>query len=399
MPVGQNRPVTALLLRKLFPVLITVTVLSAACGQTHPEQATDPLPTTRAEPTATTTTTTTKPPTTKPPTTRAPTPADSDRGEIRFRGVNLAGAEFGFNRLPGEFGVDYTYPGSEDVSFFVNLGMDTVRLPFLWERLQPRLGEEFDSSEQARLEAFVTSAREQGMAVILDPHNYARYHGSPIGSAEVPTAAFTNLWSRLAHLFGGDPGVVFGLMNEPYDMAAETWLKQANSAVAAIRSVGAPNLILVPGTQYTGADSWLADWYGTPNGEVMDGVVDPLDNYAIEVHQYLDDDSSGTSPVCVSTAIGTQRLEQFTSWLRRRGEVAFLGEFGGGDNNVCLEAIDGMLSYLEDNGDVWIGWTYWAAGPWWGEDPFEIQPGPEGQIDPQLEILERHLPAPRDLSP
>ena len=41
------------------------------------------------------------------------------------------------------------------------------------------------------------------------------------------------------------------------------------------------------------AHSWLQNWYGTPNGEVMDGVVDPLDNFEYELHQYLDSDFSG----------------------------------------------------------------------------------------------------------
>ena len=80
----------------------------------------------------------------------------------------------------------------------------------------------------------------------------------------------------------------------PHDMPTEQWLGAANAAIAAIRKAGAHNLILVPGNSWTGAHSWLDDWYGGPNGVWMLKVRDPQDHYAFEVHQYLDADSSGT---------------------------------------------------------------------------------------------------------
>jgi endoglucanase len=87
--------------------------------------------------------------------------------------------------------------------------------------------------------------------------------------------------------------VIFGLMNEPHSMATELWLNNANAAIAAIRSTGAENLVLVPGNAWTGAHSWNSNWYGTPNSTVMLNITDSLNNYAYEVHQYLDSNSSG----------------------------------------------------------------------------------------------------------
>jgi endoglucanase len=49
-----------------------------------------------------------------------------------------------------------------------------------------------------------------------------------------------------------------------------------------------------------------------------------------------------------------------------------------------------MVAYLENNGDVWRGWTYWAAGPWWG-DSNSLEPQ-NGRDKPQMDILERYLP-------
>src|SRR5690606_13126664 len=138
------------------------------------------------------------------------------------------------------------------------------------------------------------------------------YNGELIGSSAVEVADFGDLWTRLANEYGDDPQVIFALMNEPNTMPTEQWLTAANGGIAAIRTAGADNLILVPGNAWTGAHSWSQDWYGTPNAEVMAGVVDPGENYAIEVHQYLDADFSGTSGSCQSPVIGSQALSAFT---------------------------------------------------------------------------------------
>jgi hypothetical protein len=57
--------------------------------------------------------------------------------EARMFGVNLAGAEFG--SVPGTYGVDYTYPTSSELDYYAAKGVTLIRLPFLWERMQPAL--------------------------------------------------------------------------------------------------------------------------------------------------------------------------------------------------------------------------------------------------------------------
>src|SRR5205814_466607 len=131
------------------------------------------------------------------------------------------------------------------------------------------------AAELARLDAFVSYATQKGAYVLLDPHNYARYYGGVIGSG-VAQSAFADFWSRLAAHFASNARVVFGVMNEPNSMSTELWLADANAAIAAIRQAGATQLILVPGNAWTGAHSWFANSYGTPNGTVMLRVVDPL---------------------------------------------------------------------------------------------------------------------------
>jgi endoglucanase len=323
------------------------------------------------------------------PAPTSPTPAQPV-SSLQWRGVSLAGAEFGESKLPGVYNTDYIYPAASSVSYFKNKGMNIVRLPFLWERLQPTLNQALDATELQRMNDFVQQVTASGVTVLLDPHNYARYKGNIIGSAAVPNSAYADFWSRLATQYKGNAQVVFGLMNEPHDMSTEQWLSAANAALAAIRTAGAGNVVTVPGNAWTGAHSWSQNFYGTPNATVMKGINDPGKNMVFEVHQYLDTDSSGRSADCVSNTIGSERLASFTSWLRSNGYRALLGELGGGNNTTCHQAVTDMLNHMQTNKDVWAGWTWWAAGPWWGDYIFSIEPN--GSTDkPQMAVLQPFL--------
>jgi endoglucanase len=302
-----------------------------------------------------------------------------------LRGVNLAGAEFGEGR--GTYGKDYTYPSAETIAYFAGKGFNAVRLPFKWERLQPRLNRGFDKAERTRLAETVKTLRGAGMTVILDPHNYAYYGDKQIGSTDVPDSAFADFWRRLAEDYKDDSGVQFGLMNEPHDVPATQWLASANAAIAAIRETEAKNLVLVPGTIWTGAHSWEEEREGGANGTVMLGVVDPANNYAYEVHQYLDGDFSGKAETCERADDAVKALERFTDWLKRNGKRGFLGEFGGSADKACLDGLARMTALVGGQTQVWTGWAYWAGGDWWpATEPLNIQPTADGDR-PQLPAL------------
>lgn len=303
-----------------------------------------------------------------------------------LRGVNLAGAEFG--DVTGVYGKDYIYPSDATISYFAQKGFNAVRLPFRWEHLQPELNKAFDAGEHTRLTEAIGRLKRAGLIVILDVHNYARYRGELIGSGSVPNSAFADFWKRLAGEYRNDPAVQFGLMNEPYDMAATQWLSAANAAIAAIRQAGASNLILVPGTNWTGAHSWLNDDPEQANSKVMLGVEDAADNYAYEVHQYLDSDFSGTHKTCARAADALTALKDFTAWLQENGKRGFLGEFGGSPDKTCMDGITAMADFIGKNPESWTGWTYWAGGDWWPEnEELNIQPTKAGDR-PQLKALQ-----------
>ena len=306
-------------------------------------------------------------------------------GPMPYRGINLAGAEFG-SAIPGRDGVDYTFPTPAEVDYYLAKGMNTFRVGFKWERLQRSAYGELDARYFGRLDSIVRYAAARGAHVILNPHNFARYYGSTVGSDRVPSAVFADLWRRLARAYADTPNVLFNLVNEPHSMPTEQWVEAANAAIAAIRAEGARQLVLVPGNSWTGAHSWSSSSYGTPNAVAMLDVVDPGNNMVFEVHQYLDADSSGGGSTCVGPKIGSQRLANFVEWLRDHGKKGFVGEFAGVNDPTCNAAVTDMLRYMMDSSDVLVGWLWWAGGPWWGEYKFTLAPR-NGRDRPQMALL------------
>lgn len=300
-------------------------------------------------------------------------------------GVNLAGAEFGTN-FPGVHSTDYQYPYPDEVDYFMAKGCKIFRIPFKWERMQTTLNSDLDAAQLTLLKTLVSYIVSKGARAILDPHNYGRYSISGteyvIGSAQVPISAFEDFWRKLAFEFRNDRNVIFCLMNEPRDGTA-AWTPAAQAAINAIRQAGAANRIYVPGTHYAGAHSWFND----ANDSAMTGITDPINNFAFEAHQYLDDDSAGNDAGVSSNTVSTLRLQRFTEWCRQHGYKAHLGEFNAGDNtatatSTSMMALAEMVDYMIANSDVYESATAWAGGPWWYDalfalDPFPFPDGPE----------------------
>lgn len=302
-----------------------------------------------------------------------------------LRGFNLAGAEFG--KLPGALDKDYTYPAPATIDTFVATGASVIRLPVRWERLQPALGEPLSETELAALDATVDAVTAAGLTVVIDVHNYGYYAEKQIGSADVPTESFAQFWARLASHYAGRDGVVFSLMNEPYDIAAPDWLKITNAAIAAIRVIGADNLILVSGTAYAGAHSWSKTLATGNNAAVMAGVVDPANRYAYDFHQYLDADFSGRNAECSGAEAAIEGIRSVTGWLKAHGKHGFLGEFAASKDAACVAKMKELVAAVDSAPDQWIGWTYWAGGAWWPADYiFTAQPDGDGDR-PQVAAL------------
>lgn len=298
-------------------------------------------------------------------------------------GINLTGAENGGRSA---------YPGEADLDYFGSHGISLVRLPLSWERLQPRVWGELDPAELARVQNFLTLAADRGVTVILDLHSYGRYDGVPIGSAEVPTAAFAEFWGKFATVVAGLPALGgYGLMNEPHDMGGvDIWPKAAQAAVNAIRTVDTATQILVAGDNWGGAHSWQDN-----NGSLS--ITDPAGNLAYEAHLFLDHDNSGTyrgtyDEQGAYPMLGVDRLTPFLEWLDRNNARGFIGEFGAPDDDPRWTAvIENLVEALYRNG---VPGAYWLAGSGSEGNPLSVQPT-GGTDSIFLDVLSRYarLPA------
>ncbi len=315
--------------------------------------------------------------------------ADCATGPVRYQGVNLGAGSFGSKKIPGVAGKDYRYPTADEASPFLAIGMNAVRVPILWERIQPIPLQDLDKAELRRLDESL--ARLDGFAlVIIDVHNYAAYRGKKLTGTD-GAERLSDLWSRLARHYRSRKNIAFGLMNEPNGISAREWRGIAEAGIAAIRATGARNMILMPGTSWSGAHSWMKGG-AESNAAVLAGLSDPADNLVFEMHQYFDSDSSGTGPSCITPQQATARLDDATRWLRQEHARGLLGEFGASADPACLAVLDQVLTKLDRNADVWIGWTYWAAGDWWGKYFFNVQPA-KSVDKPQFAVLREHVPA------
>ncbi|KAJ3044168.1 hypothetical protein HDV00_002845 [Rhizophlyctis rosea] len=285
---------------------------------------------------------------------------------LQYAGVNESGYEWGTS-FPGTYQKDYIDPATSTISYWRNNGANTFRYAFSWERAQPSLGGNLDSTYVGRISNFASQAAAAGGYTILDPHNYARYNGQLIGSG-VSQSQYADLWTKLANQFKSNSNVIFGLMNEPHDIDVTTWFNAAQAAINAIRATGATNLILVPGVHWTGAHNWLDD----NNAATALKITDSKNNFAFEVHQYFDSDFSGSHTTC---AYSTEQLDKFTNWLKSNNRKGFLGEWAGTTDSSCSKIFSAVPQYLASHSDVYIGHTFWAAGPWWGSAAtFPIEP-------------------------
>jgi endoglucanase len=310
---------------------------------------------------------------------------------LQYTGVNISGAEFNAEAVPGEYGRDYLYPEPTTMDYFAAKGMNIIRVPVRWERIQRKPGGRLDEQEMRRLDAVIDHAGSAGLRTIVDVHNGASYRGSVIGTKDLAIGALGDLWRRIAARYAGNEQVIFGLMNEPNGLPTETWLEAANIAIYEIRRTGAKNFILVPGNGWSSARDWTGGGYGTPNSEAMLKIEDPADNFAYEVHQYFNSDFTGFTADCQNVDIGVASLTPVTAWARKHGKRAFLGEIGVGSDPVCLGALDRVLRFMADNNDVWLGWTYWAGGTWWPADYFTSVQPLGGKDRPQMTVLEKHI--------
>jgi endoglucanase len=320
-----------------------------------------------------------------------------------LRGANVSGAEFGQSNLPGIYDRDYTFSSEMTYRYFGARNLSLIRLPLQWERLQPVLRAPLESGYLNLLKTTVAWAKGNGIQLIPEIHNFARYSITENGkltpyiidaTPKVTSDDFADLWVRLSNEFSGEPTVyAYDLMNEPHDMKG--WKTISQFAVTAIRNNGDSKLIMVPGDSWSSANRWIS--VHGPSG----WINDPANNFMYEAHVYFDSDESGTYSKTYDAelkanpalpTIGSTRVSHFISWCRDNNVRGYLGEFGIPDSDPrWFSVLDDFLKAIDAAG---MHGTIWAAGEWWINThyPLSVQPTNNFMIDrPQTTVLLGHL--------
>ncbi|QRK06717.1 cellulase family glycosylhydrolase [Archangium violaceum] len=152
-------------------------------------------------------------------------------GPLRYRrGINLMDLGNAGHVLPGIPGTTYSAPSLESLRYLKNRGHDVVRIPFIWERIQPDLNKGLNTDYKNLLLQTLRYANSVGLKVIVDMHNYGRYTSGGVtrafGEAGGPTSTqYANVWSLIAAAIKADAPAysavyAYDIMNEPHDLPA-----------------------------------------------------------------------------------------------------------------------------------------------------------------------------------
>ncbi|KAG2035983.1 glycoside hydrolase family 5 protein [Suillus americanus] len=291
---------------------------------------------------------------------------------LQFAGVNIAGFDFGCS-TDGTCVASGAVPPVHQLSgvdglgqmqhFVKDDGYNVFRLPVGWQYLtNDQMTGVLDETQFTKYNMLVSDCLSTGAHCVIDIHNYARYNGQIIGQGGPSNEMFAELWSNIASHWKNEAKVIFGVMNEPHNIPSiSTWATSVQSAVTAIRKAGATTqMILLPGTDYTSAETFVSSGSANALGAVRN-PDSTTTNLIMDVHKYLDSDSSGTNTACVTNAI-ENTWEPLTTWLRANGRRAFNTETGGGNVESCVSYVLQEITYQAAQSDVILGYVGWAAG-------------------------------------
>ncbi len=311
-------------------------------------------------------------------------------------GTNLCGGDTAWQEWSGTSpvsGTHYQFVTTQDVDYLLKKGFNTFRLLFGWEAVQPAPWGDIPSTNTNHAiyfnkgKAIADYITGKGGEVIIDLHDgndtdFAAYYGKYVGSSYAGfnvSDLLVDFWGKIANIFKSNPKVSFGITNEPHDIAASTWYSCAQLIVNRIRAVGATNLIVMPGVEWTSAGTWT-----TGANASSWSIVDPLKNTAVQVHLYADTSGGGSDTSIQSVTVLADRMRQVTTWARGKGLKVMVGEVGLSASNSLAPATWGnFVTFCNTNQDTVIGFTFWAYGPpsWWGGYKFTLCPTSNYTID------------------
>lgn len=306
-------------------------------------------------------------------------------------GINICGAEFEENKLPGILHQDYAYPSENDIEYFYQQGFQLMTVPFKWERLQNTPGGELNPENIEEIKRVLQYCAPRNIKVILTMHNFGRYRLDQtdhiVGDNFVTRNQFTDFWMKMARALKDQKNIYgFEIMSEPHDMGQFDWFTTAQEAINGIRKIDFNTSIIISGDNYANAENW------GQYSDQLKNLSDPANHLIYDAHCYFDKNYSGRYQETYENSgadeyTGVMRIMPFVRWLKENNKEGTIGEYGIPDNDLrWLKLLDNFLKYLSENN---INGCYWAAGSRWNKYPLSVQPIAQ-EDRPQMEILQRY---------
>jgi endoglucanase len=312
-----------------------------------------------------------------------------DYNATAIHGVNIAGAEFGAQNTHAVPFFDRFFPistGDQTLAdyYIDDQGCKLLRWPFSGSHLQLYPFANLSHFELNRMKEVADACRSRGAYVIFDFHNYHEHYDYATGGirfwdTETDYDAIYDRYYRFGKVWADYPNVIIQPMNEPKTVSADEARNYHLIALKALLDAGFNGLVLLSGTNFSGAHSWTTSPGGDDTlnnslswNEWIDGTeitiagttaiaFEDAGDIAFDMHQYYDSNSSGTSGTC--TVGAATRLDAAISWGRDKGVKIIIGETAWGDNATCDDVAKAALKKLVfENKDVIMAYVVWGGG-------------------------------------
>lgn len=287
------------------------------------------------------------------------------------------------SRVPGKHFTEYRYPQLAEWQLVAKDGFKCGRLGFLWERLiRGGVGGTLSMDDIKLIAQSCEFAKQVGMTVMLDMHNYSGYGFGPnannslrdkIGTSRVPTRALGDDWFRIVEALWKFPvcrEVIegFDVMNEPI-ISWAAWKPALQHCVNRIAEIAPDKYIGCEGIKYSGTIHWVA------NNPGMETITHPKGKQFLVFHghYYLDLGSDGfwTTPQEMADQIdpqtGVKGSQSYLNWLQTHGLRGAIGEtMVPGIYPKSVQALDNALDlWLRHGLDVFMFFSAHGAGNNW----------------------------------
>jgi len=336
-----------------------------------------------------------------------PAPADPDPKPVPLKklvNVNL-GLGMGHEQVvPGKHGHHYNWPNLDEFKKVADDGFGIARCGGLWERW--KLGGagkgrgQLNHEEMDRMLQVASFAKQTGMKVLWDKHNYSGYSATgnasnsirkKIGSPEVPIEALGDDWElALEYLWKDDTFREvthgFDVMNEPI-IPWSTWKPALQHTINRIGKISDARVIC-EGINYSNTTHFPT------NNPGMELLTHPRGKQFLEFHGhlYLDNGQDGFWTDSVETKdqpqadVARKRLKAFKEWGQKHGLNLGIGEtMVPGIYPKHIEQLDILLSECVEAGiAVYLFFSARGAGSNW-HNIYK----PENA--PTLKVIRKHL--------